>query len=381
MNILSQNRHSTFQKEKPLRSLQSFDNSYYKDVVALIGAGCWSIDFVNKRSHLDPTARAILRVPNNYRPSLNNLLEFYVAREHKQYATKTFLECTDGVSFNIEIKMLTYDKTPVWVRATGKPRYQEDGTIRGIYGVFVDIDKEKNKELRFEASLKMIEEQKNRLQNFTHIVSHNLRSHTNNMQLSLELMGMTDDDSTSETHESMHRLSNIAGNLDKTITDLNEIVSVKNTNLDYRKIIKFQDVYDRVSATLENEIKEANADLFVDFTEFPEVKHIESYLESILQNLIANALRFKHPNRDSTIQICTYYDDDDRGCLLIKDNGVGIDLEVFGDQIFSMHQKFHNNTNTTGMGLYMTRNQVESLGGTIEVESVLDKNTTFNIRF
>jgi signal transduction histidine kinase len=381
MNILTQKRRSAVFKEEPLRAFQSFDNSYYKDVVALIGAGCWSIDFVNKRSNLDSTARAILRVPENYKPSLNRFLELYVAIEHKQYATKTFLECADGVSFNIEIKMLRYDKTSVWVRATGKPRYQEDGTIRGIYGVFLDIDKEKKKELTLEASLKTIEEQKNRLQNFTHIVSHNLRSHTSNMQLSLELMGMTDDDSTTEIEESMHRLSNIAGNLDKTITDLHEIVSVKNTNLDYRKIIKFQDVYDRVSMTLENEIKEAKADLFVDFTEFPEVEHIEPYLESILQNLLANALRFKHPNRSSTIQICTYYDDEDKGCLLIKDNGVGIDLKVFGDQIFSMRQTFHNNANTTGMGLYMTRNQVESLGGSIEVESVLDKNTTFNIRF
>jgi signal transduction histidine kinase len=192
---------------------------------------------------------------------------------------------------------------------------------------------------------------------------------------------MTDDDSTTENDESMQRLSSIADNLNRTITDLNEIVSVKNTNLDYRKIIKFRDIYNRVSATLESEIKEANADLFVDFTEFPEVEHIESYLESILQNLLANALRNKHPNRNSTIQICTYYDDDDNGCLLIKDNGLGVDLEAFGDQIFSMHQTFDNNANTTGMGLYMTLNQVESLGGIIEVESVLDKNTTFNIRF
>ncbi|MFT6049994.1 MAG: signal transduction histidine kinase [Patiriisocius sp.] len=377
MNILTQNRRSVVLKEK---SFQSFDTSYYKEVAALIGAGGWSIDFENKRSNLDPTARAILRVPKNYRPSLNKLIEFYVEGEHKKYAAKTFLECADGVSFNIDIKMLAYDKKPFWVKATGRPRYREDGKISGIYGVFVDIDKQKKKELALEASLKTIEEQKNRLQNFTYIVSHNLKSHTNNIQLSLELIGMNDD-STSETDESMNRLSNIADNLNKTITDLNEIISVKNTNLDYRKIIKFQDVYDRVSTTLENEIKGAKADLFVDFTEFPEVEHIEPYLESILQNLLVNALRNKHPNRNSTIQICTYYDDDDNGCLLIKDNGLGIDLEAFGDQIFSMHQTFHNNANTTGMGLYMTRNQVESLGGIIEVESVLDKNTTFNIRF
>ncbi|MFT5079112.1 MAG: PAS domain-containing protein, partial [Patiriisocius sp.] len=184
MNILTQNRRSVVLKEK---SFQSFDTSYYKEVAALIGAGGWSIDFENKRSNLDPTARAILRVPKNYRPSLNKLIEFYVEGEHKKYAAKTFLECADGVSFNIDIKMLAYDKKPFWVKATGRPRYREDGKISGIYGVFVDIDKQKKKELALEASLKTIEEQKNRLQNFTYIVSHNLKSHTNNIQLSLEL--------------------------------------------------------------------------------------------------------------------------------------------------------------------------------------------------
>ncbi len=381
MNILTQRRRRIFVKEKPLQNAPSFDNYYYKEVASLAGAGGWRIDFENKESYLDPEARTILGVPMNYKASLYKLLEFYVDGEHKQKATELFQSCGKGVAFETIIQMQTYDKIPFWVKATGRPSYTENGEISGIHGVFIDIDRRKIKEIALENSLKTIEHQNERLKNFAHIVSHNLRSHTGNLQLSLEHFAMTNDTTLLEKKELLRGLSDIAANLNETITHLNELVAINTEKIDVRKTVNIQEVYARVSQTLKNEIEESKADIFVDFTEFPEVEYVASYLESILQNLLSNALKYKDPNRNTSIQICTYLDDDDRGCLLIKDNGVGIDLAVFGNRIFSMYQTFHSNSNATGVGLYMTRNQVESLGGTIEVESVPDKSTTFTIRF
>ena len=367
--------------EKPTQHSQSFDNFFYKEVASLTGAGGWSIDFENKKSYLDPAARAILGVPKGYVPSLYKLLEFYVEGDNRTNATEVFLACGNGVAFETIVKMQTYEKKEFWVKASGRPHYNDTGEISGIHGVFIDIDIEKNKELALENSLKTIEHQKNRLQNFAHIVSHNLRSHTSNLQLTLELSSMTSDTSTFDRDELMQSVSDIARNLNQTLTDLNEIVTANNTNIDNKKTINFRDVYNRVSNTLKNTIIDAKADIFVDFTEFPEVEYVESYLESILQNLLSNALKYRHPDRNPSIQICTYLDDNDRGCLLIKDDGLGLDLAVYGDRVFNMYQTFHNNSNATGVGLYMTRNQVESLGGTIAVDSVPNKYTTFTIRF
>ncbi len=276
--------------------------------------------------------------------------------------------------------MQTYYKKPFWVKAKGRPRYNDEGEVTGIHGVFIDIDKEKTKELALENSLKKIEHQKNRLQNFAHIVSHNLRSHASNFQLTLDLFDMTNEEAVEDKADLMNSLSDIAGNLNQTLTDLNEIVAVTHKSIGNKKAIRIQDVYDKVIHTLKNEILEAKADIFVNFTEFPEVDFIEPYLESILQNLLSNALKYKHPDRNASIQICTYLDDD-KGCLLIKDNDLGIDLDIFGDRVFGMYQTFHNNANATDVGLYMTRNQIEGLGGTIKVESIPNKYTTSTIRF
>jgi signal transduction histidine kinase len=368
-------------KEYRKQPFHSFDNFYYKEVASLTGAGGWSIDFKNKKSYLDPEARTILALPKEYQPSLFKLVDFYVEGEHRDKAVEVFLACCDGTPFKTVVKMQDFNNKEFWVKATGGPRYNNKEEIVGIHGVFIDVNEEKIKELALEESFKVIDQQNKRLQNFAHIVSHNLRSHTGNLQLTLELLGLSGNDGITDNEELLSGLTVISENLNHTISDLNEVVAINNVNPDTAKIVKFQDVYERVSHTLKNDIIAADADIFVDFTEFPEVKHIRSYLESIMQNLISNALKYKHPDRNPYIQICTYLNDDEKGCLLIKDNGVGIDLEVFGDRVFNMYQTFHNNSNATGVGLYMTRNQIETLGGTIEIDSVVGKYTSFIIQF
>jgi signal transduction histidine kinase len=67
--------------------------------------------------------------------------------------------------------------------------------------------------------------------------------------------------------------------------------------------------------------------------------------------------------------------------LQVSDNGLGIDLTKHGEQIFGMYKTFHGNANARGIGLFMTKNQVESLGGKISVESEPNKGTAFKIRF
>ncbi len=368
-------------KEYRKKPLHSFDDFYYKEVASLTGAGGWSIDFENKKSYLDPEARAILALPEDYKPSLFKLVDFYVEGEHRDKAVEVFLACSNGTAFKTVVKMQDYNMKHFWVKATGRPCYNDKAEIIGLRGVFIDINEEKTKELALEESIKVIDQQNKRLQNFTHIVSHNLRSHTSNLQLTLELLDLTGNDTFTDNIELLNGLTVISKNLNHTISDLNEVVAISNVNLDTTKAVKFQSVYERVCHTLKKEIIGAGADIFVDFTEFAEVNHIESYLESIMQNLLSNALKYKHPDRNPNIQICTYINDDEKGCLLIKDNGVGIDLEVFGDRVFNMYQTFHNNSNATGVGLYMTRNQIESLGGTIKIESIPDRYTTFTIEF
>ena len=106
-------------------------------------------------------------------------------------------------------------------------------------------------------------------------------------------------------------------------------------------------------------------------------------MDSILLNLITNAIKYKHENRDPIIELKTRLDfkDNDRVILEIKDNGSGIDLDKFGDKLFGMYKTFHYNKDARGIGLFITKNQIESLNGEISVESEPEIGTTFTIKF
>ena len=106
----------------------------------------------------------------------------------------------------------------------------------------------------------------------------------------------------------------------------------------------------------------------------------EVALQQILDNLISNAIKYRHPDREPEITI-TAKSVENAVQISVKDNGLGIDLKANGDKLFGMYKTFHGNENAKGIGLYITRNQIESLGGSIEVESEPDKGTTFNINF
>jgi signal transduction histidine kinase len=110
------------------------------------------------------------------------------------------------------------------------------------------------------------------------------------------------------------------------------------------------------------------------------IEAIPAYLDSILLNLITNAIKYRSPNRAPTIDISSK-NQGDYLVLSVKDNGLGLDLNKYKDKLFGMYKTFHNNPNSRGIGLFITKNQIEAMNGKIEVESKVDEGTTFKIYF
>jgi signal transduction histidine kinase len=108
------------------------------------------------------------------------------------------------------------------------------------------------------------------------------------------------------------------------------------------------------------------------------IKYNPAYLESILFNFISNALKYSSDERIPEIHLDAFWEQD-RPVLICKDNGLGIDLEKNGAKLFGMYKTFHGNKDAKGIGLFMTRNQVEAMHGKIEVESQLGIGTSFKI--
>ncbi|MFC4633725.1 ATP-binding protein [Dokdonia ponticola] len=354
----------------------AIDNFYYEEISNLTQAGGWSVDFVNKKSYFDKQARKILKVPDTYIPTLNQSYLFY-AEEHMQKATNLFFACAQGDSFSEEIKMVTYTKEVFWAKAYGKPVKNEKGEVIGIRGVFQSINQEKKKELQIEASLDIIEGHNKRLYNFAHIVSHNLRSHVSNLQLTTALFETKNLDQ--DQKELFNNFSEIATNLDITLKHLNEIVTLQTNVNKAKEIVNVEQVYKRVIDSIRQISLQNRVVYYTEFSEVEEFPYVSAYLESILHNLITNAIKYKHPDRDPEINIFTF-EENDKKYLVVKDNGIGIDLESYGDQLFQMYKTFHNNEDANGLGLFLTKSQIESLGGKITVESRVGKGSKFTVQ-
>ena len=107
---------------------------------------------------------------------------------------------------------------------------------------------------------------------------------------------------------------------------------------------------------------------------------VRSYLNSILYNLLSNALKYGDPNRVNKISISSYLNDCEL-ILVVQDNGIGIDLNKFGNNLFGMYKRFHEHVDGKGMGLFLTKQQVEAIGGRIEIKSTLGLGSKFILTF
>lgn len=353
-------------------------NFYYRESAEMMSTGSWYIDLIERKSYWDKETRRILGYPEDYIPSLTIASDYY-AEEHYELAKDCFFNCAKtGIPFNIEIKMITANKRVFWAKAIGKPVYNNKKEIIGLRGVFQDIDNEKLKTLSLQKTSDIIASQNSRLFNFAHIVSHNLRSHTSNLSLILQLI--EDTKSIDEKLELTESIKDISDSLNTTIEHLNDVVSIQ-TKTDQNKVkVSFEKVLNSVLKSIRHIISEGNVSIRSDFSKVEHIDYIPAYMESILLNLVTNAIKYKHEDRDASIELKTHIQGK-KVVLTVKDNGCGIDMEKFGSKLFGMYNTFHYNSDAVGIGLFITKNQIESLNGEIFAESEVGKGTTFKIHF
>ncbi len=361
----------------PEKAMQE-DVFYYNETAQMTATGSWYVDFEKKQSYWDFETRRILEYPDEYTPSLKDSVSYY-PEESKSKAATLFFDCAmEGTPFNTEIKMLTANGRVFWVRAIGKPVYSAKQNIIGIRGIFQDIDEAKRKKIKLQRSNDIIASQNSRLFNFAHIVSHNLRSHTSNLSLLVQLIEGIED--PIEKSSLIGEVKTISESLNTTIEHLNEIAMIHTNRQEQKKPVRFDDTMALVCNGIRQMIDTSHTEIHSNFDTLAMIEYIPAYLESILLNLITNAIKYKHPDRNPVVHVKTYVKDD-VAYLQLSDNGIGIDLERFGDKIFGMYKTFHYHKDAVGIGLYLTKNQIEAMEGKITIESKVNVGTTFTIRF
>lgn len=321
--------------------------------------------------------RAIHETPSGYQPNITEAVEFYLPEYRDEISQAVLGVVQQGKPFDHEMQIRTWKGNVIWVRAMGKPVRNEKGEITSVLGVFMDINDHKLRELNLENSLATISNQNARLSEFARIVSHNLRNHSANLH---QLVRFLEEDQDPEDHaEVLANLKRTSEAFSTTLMHLNDVVSYQNDFAKERVKLDFDHVLARVRVLLDPSMLACGARLEADFSACKSVLYLPSYLENIFFNLLSNAIRFRSPDRGLFIKVCTEKIGD--SCWLeVADNGLGMDLEMIGDNLFKMFQTFHRHPDGRGLGLYLVRNQVESMGGEIRVESTPGIGSAFRIR-
>jgi signal transduction histidine kinase len=183
-----------------------------------------------------------------------------------------------------------------------------------------------------------------------------------------------------ELKEILNGFSTSTNLLNETINDLVKVIIIKDNPSIQKEEVVIKDVFENVFNQLSYLISQHQPILKVELEKATIVNINKAYLESILLNLFTNAIKYRSPKRTLRILVSAK-ETAEQTVVTFKDNGIGIDMDRNRDKIFGLYQRFHNHSDSKGLGLYLVRSQVESMGGTISVESEVDKGTTFTITF
>lgn len=240
-----------------------------------------------------------------------------------------------------------------------------------------DITRRKNLELEKQHMIKDLIQRNRDLEEFGHIVSHNIRGPLST------LLGINNllKEQPPENEEQRYLLDGISATSDKldvVIRDLNEILQVRRGSLEPKTIVTLNEVLADIYSGLKEMIAESKADIIYDFSKQGELFTVRGYMYNIFYNLITNSIRFSKPGTPPVLKIWSEKDEHNL-ILYFRDNGIGIDLKRYGQKMFMLYQRFHPATEGKGLGLFMIKTQLESLNGKIEVESQPGEGSTFRV--
>ena len=279
------------------------------------------------------------------------------------------------------IETISYKKSneEYWVRFSMIPIYNSENKVSHWISIQRDITEEKNQEKEKEQLIRELTQNNKDLKQFSYITSHNLRAPLSNL---IGLLNLIEDipNDNQELKELISGFSKSTHLLNDTINDLAKVMIIKDNPSIQKEEILLNVIFENVFCQLNSQIELYKPIIKLDFEKATTLYVNKAYIESILMNLLTNSIKYKSENRKLKISIATSQLND-AVILTFKDNGIGIDLERNKDKVFGLYQRFHNYPDSKGLGLYLVKSQVETMGGIIDIESQVNKGTIFTLIF
>lgn len=219
------------------------------------------------------------------------------------------------------------------------------------------------------------------LDSFVYLASHDLKSPVANMEGLLEALREEMAAPDGAVEPILERFETSVRKINRTIQDLSDVSKFqRRSDNDIMEEVQFEKLLGDVRGGIQLMVQQSGVQIISDFSRQPSVCFIPQHLQSILQNLLTNAIKYRSPERAPVVKISTE-ETDEYVVLTVEDNGIGIDLERHRKRIFNLFKRLHDHVEGNGVGLYVVKRIIDNYQGKIEVESEVNKGTAFKVYF
>lgn len=344
------------------------------------GIGIWDWNVVDNTIYLSGIWKKMLGYTPDELPNTIDTFFNFIHPDDKEEVLEKEAMHIQGKSDRLQFicRMMTKPGVYKWVLSISRAGIRNpQGRATRILGIQLDIDDIKKKELELNQLSQELLVSNKELKQFAYITSHNLRSPVANL---LMLMQMFKKEELKDKNKLLFDKTDLSiKQLNQTLDDLNEILSARFT-AEKEEDVFFETVLLEVEQSISQEIYNSKTIIHYDFEQAESILYSKKTLQSILLNLITNAIKYAKPNVPPFMIISTWQSKD-WITLTVKDEGIGIDLNKHGNKLFGLYQRFHLEAKGKGLGLYIIKNQVEAQNGNIQVESKPGVGTTFTVNF
>jgi PAS domain S-box-containing protein len=304
----------------------------------------------------------------------------YFPKERKELIQKIVQKVTtDNETACYETTYVINDNL-IWYEVKWICVVNKDNESIGVILTLDNITGKKHAELERDKMTADLVQRNKDLEQFTYIVSHNLRAPVANIRGLSNLLNGFEAVDKQDNASALLALSYSVNTLDKVIIDLNNILQIGKQVNDPIETVSLPGLVEEIKSGIHEMIRKNKAQITYDFEALDELYTLKGYMYSIFQNLVINSIKFKQPGISPKIEISSAVVGNSIH-LCFKDNGKGIDLIKNTPHLFGLYKRFDTSVEGKGMGLFMVKLQTESLGGIINVNSEIDKGTEFILEF
>lgn len=252
------------------------------------------------------------------------------------------------------------------------------GEVAKHIGVATDVTQIKESEQKLKDQSLVLEARNKDLEQLTHLATHDLRSPMISIQGHFDYVKQNIGEVYSEVQESLNFIESGINQFNQTADSLYKALEIKETSIAIERV-DLSSLLEGSCSLYHTQISEVGGSLHSEIQQGVFLESSNLYLNSVIENLISNAIKYRNPENKLEIKV-TLCQDPKHISITIEDNGLGIDLELHKDRIFKMFNRFHDHTDGKGIGLYLVKTMIDRLGGDLEIHSKVKKGMSLNIK-